>query len=83
MIGLEPSCIATFRDEYPDLLQSDDARAVAANSFFIEEFLLRQHDRGDFQMPWAPIEPCKILVHGHCYQKALTGDRAACCACCA
>jgi Fe-S oxidoreductase len=73
VIGLEPSCIATFRDEYPDLLQSDEARAVAASSFFIEEFLLRLHDRGELQLPWAQVEACNILVHGHCYQKALTG----------
>jgi Fe-S oxidoreductase len=73
VIGLEPSCIATFRDEYPDLLRSDDARAVAANSFFIEEFLLRLHDRGELQLPWAQVDPCQILVHGHCYQKALIG----------
>lgn len=73
VIGLEPSCIATFRDEYPDLLQSDEARAVAANSFFIEEFLIQQHERGELKLPWAPVEPSRILVHGHCYQKALTG----------
>lgn len=70
IIGLEPSCIATFRDEYPDLLGTEQARSVAAHSFFIEEFLTTSDIRIDF--PTSSV-PRRILVHGHCYQKALTG----------
>ena len=39
VIGVEPSCIACFRDEYPDLLPGADARTVASQAFFFEEFI--------------------------------------------
>ncbi|MEW5956584.1 MAG: FAD-linked oxidase C-terminal domain-containing protein [Chloroflexota bacterium] len=72
IIGLEPSCIAAFRDEYPDLLRSDAARQVAAHSFFIEEFLADLAEQGELNLPFvAPARPRQVLVHGHCYQKAL------------
>jgi Fe-S oxidoreductase len=74
IVGLEPSCIAALRDEYPDLLRSEAARLVAANSFFIEEFLTRLAGEGQLKLPFArSLEPRRVLVHGHCYQKALTG----------
>jgi FAD/FMN-containing dehydrogenase/Fe-S oxidoreductase len=67
VVGLEPSCILTFRDELPDLVRDDRATALAANSFTFEEFLAA---RTDFQ-------PGKLersaVVHGHCHQKALVG----------
>ena len=46
MVGLEPSCLLTLRDEYVDLLRTDAARAVARSSFLLEEFLLRERARG-------------------------------------
>ena len=74
IVGLEPSCIAAFRDEYPDLLRRDEARQVAAHSFFIEEFLAGLAERGELELAFAaPAQARHILVHGHCYQKALTG----------
>jgi FAD/FMN-containing dehydrogenase/Fe-S oxidoreductase len=74
IIGLEPSCIATFRDEYPDLLRTEEARLVAKQSFFIEEFLTTLPD---LKLPFLATEQeQKILVHGHCYQKALIGTGA-------
>ena len=72
IVGLEPSCIATFRDEYPALLPGEAARQVAENSFFIEEFLTRAVRKG--KMPLTLVssgETRRVLVHGHCYQKAL------------
>jgi Fe-S oxidoreductase len=72
IVGLEPSCIATFRDEYPDLLRSDAARTVAANSYFIEEFLAKLIDDGAWEVRFRE-EAASVLVHGHCYQKALIG----------
>ena len=72
IIGVEPSCIAAFKDEYPDLLRSDEARLVAEHSFFIEEFLAKLAAEEDLSGYFSvPHEPRKILVHGHCYQKAL------------
>jgi FAD/FMN-containing dehydrogenase/Fe-S oxidoreductase len=72
IVGLEPSCIATFRDEYPDLLRSDAARTVARHSYFIEEFLARLIDEGAWDVRFRE-EAATVLVHGHCYQKALIG----------
>jgi FAD/FMN-containing dehydrogenase/Fe-S oxidoreductase len=72
IIGLEPSCLATFRDEYPDLLGSEEARLVARHSFFIEEFLLDLAEQGELELTWADNSSSReILLHGHCYQKAL------------
>jgi Fe-S oxidoreductase/FAD/FMN-containing dehydrogenase len=74
IVGIEPSCIATFRDEYPDLLRSEQARLVAKHSFFIEEFLVDLAEQGELNLKFATLEESRhILVHGHCYQKALTG----------
>jgi FAD/FMN-containing dehydrogenase/Fe-S oxidoreductase len=74
IVGIEPSCVATFRDEYPDLLQCEEARVVAQHSFFIEEFLANLITQGELNLPFAKSsQPRHILVHGHCYQKAQTG----------
>lgn len=71
IVGVEPSCIACFQDEYPDLLNSAEADKVAENSFFIETFLttLAQEEKLDLEFNSSAI-PKKILVHTHCYQKA-------------
>ena len=72
MVGVEPSCIACFRDEYPDLLRSRDARQVAEQSFFLEEFLVHP-DRKKVLRALLSSEGIerKMLVHTHCYQKAM------------
>jgi len=72
IVGLEPSCIATFRDEYPALLPVEAARQVAENSFFIEEFLARRLRQEQIFLSLASVSETRhILVHGHCYQKAM------------
>jgi FAD/FMN-containing dehydrogenase/Fe-S oxidoreductase len=71
IVGLEPSCLLTLRDEYVDLLRSDDARQVARSSFLLEEFLLRERAHG-LTLPFRP-GPRRALLHGHCHQKALVG----------
>ncbi len=81
LIGVEPSCIATLQDEYPDLLRSEAARMVAQNSHFIETFLAGEAANGAFEeINWnAPDERQTVHVHGHCHQRALigTGDMVA------
>jgi Fe-S oxidoreductase len=73
IVGLEPSCLLTLRDEYVDLLRTDDARRVAAASFLFEEFLARERARG-LTLPFrADGSPRRALLHGHCHQKALVG----------
>ena len=71
IVGLEPSCLLTLRDEYVDLLRSDAARRVAAQSLLLEEFLERERKSG-LSLPFAG-NGRKALLHGHCHQKALVG----------
>jgi Fe-S oxidoreductase len=73
IVGSEPSCILTLRDEYIDLLpDSADAAEVAANSFMIDEFLARLNAEGTLGIAWRD-QPREVLFHGHCHQKALIG----------
>ncbi|MBF8282669.1 MAG: FAD linked oxidase domain protein, partial [Anaerolineales bacterium] len=74
VLGLEPSCLLTLRDETLDLLPDPSARAqrVADNAMLIEEFLSGLAERGELRLKWKP-GPRRVLVHGHCYQKAVTG----------
>jgi FAD/FMN-containing dehydrogenase/Fe-S oxidoreductase len=71
IVGLEPSCTVTFKDEYPDLAPGTPAEAVARQTFMIEEFLLLLHEHGA-ELPLARRE-CRVLLHGHCHQKAMVG----------
>ncbi|NIO09802.1 MAG: anaerobic glycerol-3-phosphate dehydrogenase subunit C, partial [Deltaproteobacteria bacterium] len=72
IVGLEPSCLLTLRDEYPDLLRNDASRHVANQSLLLEEFLIREKDAGRLSMEFQ-LKPGKALLHGHCHQKALAG----------
>jgi Fe-S oxidoreductase len=75
IIGLEPSCLLTLRDEYLDLLPGNPkAQTVARTSFLIEEFIAAKADR--FRPLFSQAKAQTLLVHGHCYQKALTGTAA-------
>jgi len=71
IIGVEPSCIACMRDEYPDLLCTEESKTVAAHSFFFEEFIAALYEKGELDLPLAkPASMKDIKVHTHCYQKA-------------
>src|SRR5581483_10323095 len=69
IVGLEPSCLLTLRDESVDLLRSEEARTVARQSALLEQFLLRERERG-LSLPF-DARPRRALLHGHCHQKAL------------
>ena len=69
VIGLEPSCLFTFRDELLSLREDAGARKLAAQSFLFEEFLATEAAEGRLHLPLTPIA-AKALVHGHCHQKA-------------
>ena len=74
IVGTEPSCILTFRDEYRDLLPGDeDAEAVAANTFMIDEFLAKLDRDGDLGIKWTDDVTDDVFFHGHCHQKSLIG----------
>jgi Fe-S oxidoreductase/FAD/FMN-containing dehydrogenase len=67
VVGLEPSCILSFRDEIPALLRTEEARWVAERAMLFEEFVTRELDSG--ALPLAPIGE-RALLHGHCHQKS-------------
>jgi Fe-S oxidoreductase len=71
IVGLEPSCLLTLRDETVDLVRTDDARAVAKQTFLFEEFLVRERAKG-LTLPFSGNGK-KALLHGHCHQKAMVG----------
>jgi len=69
VIGLEPSCILSFRDEVPALLKSEDALALAKLAVTFEEFLAREHKAGRLDLKLKAM-PQRALLHGHCHQKS-------------
>ncbi|MGV3719484.1 MAG: FAD-binding and (Fe-S)-binding domain-containing protein [Actinomycetota bacterium] len=71
VIGLEPSCLITFLDEYREFRLGDAADVVAADSWMLEDFLAARHG-SDTATPFRET-PRRVLVHGHCHQKALLG----------
>ncbi|WP_020594695.1 FAD-binding and (Fe-S)-binding domain-containing protein [Spirosoma panaciterrae] len=75
LIGLEPSAILTFRDEYPDLVPAElkaDAQRIAKNVFLFEEWLAQEVDAGRVNKSVFTTEARLVKVHGHCHQKALS-----------
>ena len=75
IIGTEPSCILTFRDEYPELIKTENAKLVGENSYMIDEFLSMLHKKGDLNLNFTSNKK-QILFHGHCHQKSLIGTAA-------
>lgn len=78
IIGIEPSCLLTIRDEYRDLLPNDSAQQqVAAQTFLLEEFLVREVESGRLEVAALRAkEPPQLLVHVHCHEKSLIGSKA-------
>jgi Fe-S oxidoreductase/FAD/FMN-containing dehydrogenase len=75
IVGCEPSCLLTLREEHLALLPGDPgAQAVAGQARLVEELLLEAIDAGTLRLRAG--EPRRIVFHGHCHQKALTGTRA-------
>jgi FAD/FMN-containing dehydrogenase/Fe-S oxidoreductase len=70
IVGLEPSCLLTLRDELQGLLPGDESRALAAQALLLEEFIAREHQAGRLQLQLKPLAAKHALVHGHCHQKA-------------
>ncbi len=77
LIGIEPSAILTFRDEYIDLAEKGnavEALNIAKNTFTIEEFLAKEIRKGNIDSSQFTSEKKQVLIHGHCYQKALSSQ---------
>jgi FAD/FMN-containing dehydrogenase/Fe-S oxidoreductase len=70
IIGLEPSCLLTLRDEYRSMLPGEETEALAQQAMLLEEFLAAQQQQGKLQLKLKPLAAGRVLVHGHCHQKA-------------
>ena len=76
LVGIEPSCILSFRDEYPDLVKPEwreAAERLAQNSLLFDEFLMREVEAGRISKDTFSDRQVEIWLHGHCHQKALVG----------
>ena len=77
LIGIEPSAILGFRDEYPELAGEDMKAAalkIAGNSFMIDEFISREFRAGRIDRSSFVDEKINVLVHAHCQQKAIASS---------
>ncbi len=77
IVGLEPSCLLTLRDEFPAMLPSAETKALAAHARLFEEFVETERAAGRFQLPLKAMPGQTALLHGHCHQKAFATLRAA------
>ena len=76
VLGLEPSCLFTLRDEYLAMLPGEETRALADRALLLEEFLAAEATAGRLRLPLRSLEAPRALVHGHCHQKAFGAFRA-------
>ncbi|SNQ44660.1 FAD-binding and (Fe-S)-binding domain-containing protein [Cellulophaga lytica] len=76
IVGLEPSAILTFRDEYKKLVSDKDlVNTVAKNSFIIEEFLASEIEKGKISKNQFTKEAKTVKIHSHCHQKSLSNQK--------
>ena len=75
IVGLEPSCLLTLRDELLSLRSDNDAKTISAHALLFEEFLVREAEAGRLQLRLGAM-PAKALVHGHCHQKSFGAFKA-------
>jgi Fe-S oxidoreductase len=75
LVGIEPSTLLTFRDEYPELVRPElreAARSIASHALLLDEFIAREIRKGMIISEQFTTISRKILLHGHCYQKVLS-----------
>ncbi len=75
LLGLEPSCLLTLKDEWPELVPGEETQTIAAAADLADHWLARQAKAGKVTLPLRaqPDRQKKCLLHGHCHQKALLG----------
>ena len=77
LVGIEPSAILTFRDEYIRLADDvNSATIISKNTFTIEEFILKEFEKGTIRTNQFTTEDKLVKIHGHCHQKALSSTHA-------
>lgn len=75
LVGIEPSALLSFRDEYPRIVpppMREEAQRLAENVLLIEEFLYREVQKGNISADDFIEAPRQLWVHGHCHQRALS-----------
>ncbi len=72
IVGCEPSCTSAITDDYVELIGTPDAKRVAEATCSFEEFFVQLAEKGELPLEFS-TEPCDILLHGHCHQRALVG----------
>jgi len=70
VIGLEPSCLLTLRDEIPSLMPGEETRILADTARMLEEYIADQVENDQFNVPLKSPAP-SVKIHGHCHQKAM------------
>jgi Fe-S oxidoreductase len=70
IVGLEPSCLLTLRDEFKAILPRDEGNALAGAAMLFEEFVASERAVGRFELGFSPLPQQRALLHGHCHQKA-------------
>jgi FAD/FMN-containing dehydrogenase/Fe-S oxidoreductase len=76
LVGIEPSCILSFRDEYPDLVPDElrqQAKELGRNALLFDEFIVQEVAAGRITSNDFKTDALEIWLHGHCHQKALVG----------
>ena len=75
LVGIEPSAILSFRDEYPNLVDrglKEAALNLSKNVLLIDEFIVKEIEKGHLNSKQFESEKKEIILHGHCHQKALS-----------
>ena len=75
ILGVEPSCLLTLTDEWPELVSGSVSETIARHAQLVETWLLQQLENGTLQLELAPW-PYRLAVHTHCHQKALLGSQS-------
>lgn len=70
IVGLEPSCLLTMRDEFLQYGWGEEAQALSESALLFEEFLVREHKANRLTLALSSIQTDTVLLHGHCHQKA-------------
>lgn len=76
LVGIEPSCMLSFRDEYPDIVPAEmreTAKQLAKNCLLFDEFIMREVEAGRISSEAFKELTAEIYLHGHCHQKSLIG----------
>ncbi len=76
LVGIEPSCILSFRDEYPDIVPAeirDTAKSLSNNCLLFDEFIMKEVAAGRITQKAFKSIAAEIYLHGHCHQKSLIG----------